>query len=659
MQTGFSDLIQNLKENPVLTEKDIRLLEELSVDLCIDYQIEQSAFMSYISKPGSGYDSLYYQNTIQSQAWSSLVDRQNEARSSARESSKALYKDYNSLPYKDISEFKIKQRPLVQKPADLPIEAYSIEATANAELLSKFTIFMHALQSLPQEGSLVDSSEVSLSASPDFSTFPPLTRRDSDATTDHDVAEYEVSGERIIAPISIKGSGFNAFNYNSYLGIKLWLEYLGDVDELTLIKMDTAHIHSELIYDLLTKSAKVTTREDLHVLIGNFFQLAEEFTGGDISVVFNSEEQRYARSDLYSQSYSHCEVKCHEYSEEWDESYYDLVIGVCHQWYFGGRYFSPQDNLDFLRSKGLNVKNYYTDKYFSILSKNKVVTNFIPVKSRNELYVKGFNELRDEVIIPAVKKVLESLVNIATGLPFYNYTSAESILTEMGGIALVLQGLDIPSIRDKLVTQYLRNGDIEKIKSHLSKRFKELFDNSYQEKDCKYEPDSVKFIQSLRTLVSYQKKKHERHSTQSTVVNCKSSLFTQSKNEERIKADFAKSELIRIITKDVNEASHEAKRTLLKLDEIDPKFRAIIEQFIKSSFSSEVRPTKTDDADSSGNDTTNFKTNVDQKNHEAKETLSFLISSILSPAPLSYPQGDIRHSHSIPSLESMQSSRFI
>ena len=120
--------------------------------------------MSYISKPKSGYDSLYYQNTIQSQAWSSLVDRQNEARSSARESSKALYKDYNSLPYKDISEFKIKQRPLVQKPADLPREAYSIsEATANAELLSKFTIFMHALKSLPNDSSPIDSSEVSLS----------------------------------------------------------------------------------------------------------------------------------------------------------------------------------------------------------------------------------------------------------------------------------------------------------------------------------------------------------------------------------------------------------------------------------------------------------------------------------------------------------------
>ena len=249
IKNKYSDKkVTTYKKNAHLSEEQKTKVENILLELGIQYQLEMATIVvACLDKPES-YDTLYYQNAVGS-SLESIVAEHNNVRP----------KGYNAFEIREKRKLKIK------------IAHETTEAIKNPEKEKKKTT-----EDIP--GHFTDYITVG--------TFKLMCESIvADSPTEHLSGERaflepeysnDYKGRKVIAPISISSSCAAAAGYNTEVGVQGLLQELDpNVEELTLVRCDAVHLWTELqakVHDI----AATGTSENLEMYLGKIFDLDEE-----------------------------------------------------------------------------------------------------------------------------------------------------------------------------------------------------------------------------------------------------------------------------------------------------------------------------------------------------------------------------------------------
>ena len=249
IKNKYSDKkVTTYKKNAHLSEEQKTKVENILLELGIQYQLEMATIVvACLDKPES-YDTLYYQNAVGS-SLESIVAEHNNVRP----------KGYNAFEIREKRKLKIK------------IAHETTEAIKNTEEEKKKTT-----EDIP--GHFTDYITVG--------TFKLMCESIvADSPTEHLSGERaflepeysnDYKGRKVIAPISISSSCAAAAGYNTEVGVQGLLQELDpNVEELTLVRCDAVHLWTELqakVHDI----AATGTSENLEMYLGKIFDLDEE-----------------------------------------------------------------------------------------------------------------------------------------------------------------------------------------------------------------------------------------------------------------------------------------------------------------------------------------------------------------------------------------------
>ena len=135
--------------------------------------------------------------------------------------------------------------------------------------------------------------------------------------------------QHILAPLSVKCSYHNFHQYNSNVGLDKWLECCDLAHNLTLVRMDTAHIYLEIQGELLERAAAVRSREQFQDIIASMFELDTTIINSEntLKVKFDKISQRFTKISGYNNSdiYQVCLEKSKKYGQDWHDNYYSKI----------------------------------------------------------------------------------------------------------------------------------------------------------------------------------------------------------------------------------------------------------------------------------------------------------------------------------------------
>ncbi len=286
IQTQLKDLVYGYKNNRSLTDEQKRAIEKIVKDIGIQYQLEIGAFVAACTDKHESYDTLFYQNAVGS-TLESIVAEKNE-----------LYNDESGR-----KPFEIRQRKILNKSTYILTENFS----------GKLMPYIESV-----DDALVDAINTS-----NILNFKHLCDRIVAGGTS--VTNFE--GRKVIAPICVASSRAAATGYNTEQGIKTFVEDLDPrLEELTLVRCDTAHIWTELQVAILTKAA-CTNEQDFDDYIYELF----EKEGGSFVV---EEGTGFYKLNTNSEIYRDIYNKTVAAGVDWERKFFHPMIDVFKEHHF-------------------------------------------------------------------------------------------------------------------------------------------------------------------------------------------------------------------------------------------------------------------------------------------------------------------------------------
>jgi hypothetical protein len=244
IKTQLKDLVDDYKNNSSLTDGQKRAVEKIVKDIGIQYQLEMGAFVAACTDKQEPYDTLFYQNAVGS-TLESIVAEKNES---------------NEVVAARVP-FEIRQRKTLSNNVSGSREEAATIAAPDPKNLGR-TIFLPTAMILAFKALCDKIIATNKYVVPDV------------AIDKHFSTDFE--GRKVIAPICVASSRAAANGYNTEKGIKTFVEDLDPrLEELTLVRCDTAHIWTELQVAILQK-AKDCTGDELQSYISKLFNTNED-----------------------------------------------------------------------------------------------------------------------------------------------------------------------------------------------------------------------------------------------------------------------------------------------------------------------------------------------------------------------------------------------
>jgi hypothetical protein len=284
IKSNLDDLVAAYKGNEKLRPGQKETVKEIVEHFGIQYQLEMGAFVAACADKHDSFDTLFYQNAVGS-TLESIVAEKNER-----------YKTVDGRKPFEIRERKTSGNSVSGSREEAATTVAPDPANRGQTIFLPTAIIL-AFKALCDE--IIDKNKYVA----------------SDVAIDkHFSTDFE--GRKVLAPISIKSSCAAADGYNTADGIKGFVKSLDPrLEELTLVRVDTAHIWTELQVAIL-KKAKTCTETEFNDYLGSLFCKAEDgsFVVDEITGFYTLDKG----SNIYKEIYKSTATS----GEEWEKEFF-------------------------------------------------------------------------------------------------------------------------------------------------------------------------------------------------------------------------------------------------------------------------------------------------------------------------------------------------
>ena len=278
IKNNLKGLVAAYENSEKLETRQKESVKEIVEQFGIQYQLEMGAFVAACADKHDSFDTLFYQNAVGS-TLESIVSSKN--------------KKYDGVEGRQ--PFEIRERKVAGKRSKGDAAPSEEDAHDSADTVVAFKALCDRIRVKPRA---MNNSVYDKHFSPDF------------------------EGRKVLAPISVKSSCASADGYNTAEGIRGFAKNLDPrLESLTLVRVDTAHIWTELQVAILEK-ARDCSEEELVEYMSRLFVMGED---GSLN---KDSDTGFYQLNKESEEYKRVYQNTLDSGEEWQARFFKPLADV-------------------------------------------------------------------------------------------------------------------------------------------------------------------------------------------------------------------------------------------------------------------------------------------------------------------------------------------
>lgn len=289
IKNNLKGLVAAYENSEKLETRQKESVKEIVEQFGIQYQLEMGAFVAACADKHDSFDTLFYQNAVGS-TLESIVSSKN--------------KKYDGVEGRQ--PFEIRERKVAGKTSPAP-EGFT-QAKKQSDAASSV-----------QDAHNSADTVVAFKALCDRIKEKKVAVHNS-VIDKHFSSDFE--GRKVLAPISVKSSCASADGYNTAEGIRAFAKNLDPrLESLTLVRVDTAHIWTELQVAILEK-ARDCSEEELVEYMSRLFVMGED---GSLN---KDSDTGFYQLNKESEEYKRVYQNTLDSGEEWQTKFFKPLVDV-------------------------------------------------------------------------------------------------------------------------------------------------------------------------------------------------------------------------------------------------------------------------------------------------------------------------------------------